>query len=119
MRYQRLLVLFALLATGARAQWLNYPTPGTPRTKDGKPNLSAKTPRLAGKPDLGERVGALAMSLLPGLGAIYGDHLRTATPVSEAPIMEVLAHAHRVLHAEIRDGRALVEGDRHDQTIRG
>jgi hypothetical protein len=52
MRYQRLLVLFALLATGARAQWLNYPTPGTPRTKDGKPNLSAKTPRLAGKPDL-------------------------------------------------------------------
>jgi hypothetical protein len=52
MRYQRLLVLFALLATGARAQWLNYPTPGTPRTKDGKPNLSAKTPRLAGRPDL-------------------------------------------------------------------
>ena len=52
MRYQRLLVLFALLATGARAQWLNYPTPGTPRTKDGKANLSAKTPRLAGKPDL-------------------------------------------------------------------
>jgi hypothetical protein len=52
MRYQRLLVLFALLATCARAQWLNYPTPGTPRTKDGKPNLSAKTPRLAGRPDL-------------------------------------------------------------------
>ena len=52
MRYQRLFVLFALLATGAQAQWLNYPTPGTPRTKDGKPNLSAKTPRLAGKPDL-------------------------------------------------------------------
>ena len=51
MRY-RLFVLFALLATGARAQWLNYPTPGTPRTKDGKPDLSAKTPRLAGKPDL-------------------------------------------------------------------
>ena len=52
MRYRRLFVLCALLATGARAQWLNYPTPGTPRTKDGKPNLSAKTPRLAGKPDL-------------------------------------------------------------------
>ncbi len=72
--------------------------------------LSDALDALAGKPDLGERVGALAMSLLPGLGAIYGDHLRTATPVSEAPIMEVLAHAHRVLHAEIRDGRALVEG---------
>ena len=37
----------------AHGQWLNYPTPGTPRTPDGKPNLSAKTPRASnGKPDL-------------------------------------------------------------------
>ena len=37
----------------ARAQWLNYPTPGTPRTRDGKPNLSAPSPRASnGKPDL-------------------------------------------------------------------
>jgi hypothetical protein len=35
------------------AQWLNYPTPGIPRTRDGKPNLSAPAPRAAnGKPDL-------------------------------------------------------------------
>src|SRR5437764_10489624 len=35
------------------AQWLHYPTPGTPRTKDGKPNLSAPAPRSRdGKPDL-------------------------------------------------------------------
>jgi len=35
------------------AQWLRYPTPGIPRTADGKPNLSAPTPRTAeGKPDL-------------------------------------------------------------------
>ena len=53
MRHPRLLVLFALLSTGAHAQWLNYPTPGTPRTRDGKPNLSAPTPRAGdGKPDL-------------------------------------------------------------------
>src|SRR6202790_4656952 len=45
-----LLFFAAMLATDA--QWLNYPTPGTPRTKDGKPTLSAKTPRLAGKPDI-------------------------------------------------------------------
>jgi hypothetical protein len=33
-------------------QWLKYPTPGTPRTKDGKPNLSAPAPRTReGKPD--------------------------------------------------------------------
>jgi hypothetical protein len=50
---QRLLVMTALLATGAPAQWLNFPTPGIPRTRDGKPNLSAKPPRMAnGKPDL-------------------------------------------------------------------
>ena len=35
------------------AQWFNHPTPGLPRTADGKPNLSAPTPRTAdGKPDL-------------------------------------------------------------------
>ncbi len=44
-----------LLASGsvASAQWLNYPTPGTPRTPDGKPDLTAPAPRAAnGKPDL-------------------------------------------------------------------
>jgi hypothetical protein len=34
-------------------QWLHQPTPGIPRTPDGKPNLSAPAPRTAdGKPDL-------------------------------------------------------------------
>jgi hypothetical protein len=37
----------------ASAQWLNYPAPGTPRTREGKPNLSARAPRASnGKPDL-------------------------------------------------------------------
>jgi len=41
------------LVSPAAAQWLDYPTPGIPRTADGKPNLSAPTPRSAdGKPDL-------------------------------------------------------------------
>jgi hypothetical protein len=34
------------------AQWLNYPDARTPRTKDGKPNLTAHAPRMNGKPDL-------------------------------------------------------------------
>src|ERR1700739_936188 len=35
------------------AQWIHYPTPGIPRTADGKPNLSAPAPKTAdGKPDL-------------------------------------------------------------------
>jgi len=46
-----------LIALAARppvhAQWLNHPTPGLPRTPDGRPNLSAPAPRGAGKrPDL-------------------------------------------------------------------
>ena len=37
----------------AHAQWINHPAQGIPRTKDGKPNLSAPTPRgTGGKPDL-------------------------------------------------------------------
>ena len=34
------------------AQWLKYPTAGVPRSRDGKPNLTAPTPRTReGKPD--------------------------------------------------------------------
>ncbi len=46
------IALAAALAIPAAAQWLSYPTARVPRTKDGKPNLSAPTPRMAdGKPD--------------------------------------------------------------------
>ena len=46
-------MLCAGAAATAHAQWVNHPAPGIPRTKDGKPNLSAPTPRGAnGKPDL-------------------------------------------------------------------
>lgn len=49
----RFIVLFALFSSSTFAQWLNYSVPGTPRTRDGKPNLSAPAPRaLDGKPDL-------------------------------------------------------------------
>jgi hypothetical protein len=45
--------LSGILSLPAAAQWLDYPTPGIPRTADGKPNLSAPAPRTAdGKPDL-------------------------------------------------------------------
>jgi hypothetical protein len=51
-----IILAFAAVATlpcVAQAQWLNYPSPGVPRTADGKPNLAAPTPRAAdGKPDL-------------------------------------------------------------------
>jgi hypothetical protein len=46
--------LLILLATSVSlsAQWLHYPTPGIPRTPDGKPNFSATAPKTPdGKPD--------------------------------------------------------------------
>jgi len=36
------------LATPLAAQWINYPAPGVPRTRDGKPNLAAHAPHLPG-----------------------------------------------------------------------
>ena len=70
--------------TSANAQWLNYPAPGTPLTRDGKPNLAAKTPRARnGKADLsgvwqiepapaGE-MERLYPGLSSGVGGVDGD----------------------------------------------
>jgi hypothetical protein len=46
-------IVLSLTASSAAAQWIQLPTPGIPRTPDGKPNLTAPTPRTRdGKPDL-------------------------------------------------------------------
>src|SRR5437879_1100475 len=53
--HRSMLAFLALLSAcvSLSAQWLRHPTPGIPRTRDGKPNLSAPAPRTAdGKPDL-------------------------------------------------------------------
>jgi hypothetical protein len=63
-----------LIAATATAQWLTFPTPGVPRTPDGKPNLSAPAPRSAdGKPDFSGvwspkfgYTGNIAKDLKPG-----------------------------------------------------
>src|SRR5262245_43654873 len=45
-------IFTAAMATAISAQWPAYPTPGVPRTADGKPNLEAPAPRTAdGKVD--------------------------------------------------------------------
>jgi len=74
----------ALIFTGAlvcaHAQWLNYPTPGTPRTRDGKPNLSAKAPGASnGKPDLS---GVWQTELSPPgeIEGLFGDVFKYAVP---------------------------------------
>ena len=43
-RFASAAALFLLPVTLC-AQWLNLPTPGIPRTADGKPNLTAAAPR--------------------------------------------------------------------------
>ena len=48
LRTSALLLLAAACASGQ----LTYPDSRIPRTKDGKPNLTAPAPRLHGKPDL-------------------------------------------------------------------
>ena len=55
MKHVLLVLTVAVLATASTgAQWLRIPTPGIPRTPDGKPNLAAPAPRTPeGRPVLG------------------------------------------------------------------
>ena len=100
-------VLWILCCTGIlSAQWIDYRTPGLPRTADGRPNLTAPTPRTADKkPDLsgvwhptlpprqvpeshpGEPtfmnivnflVPGSSIEMLPAANALYQEHLRVA-----------------------------------------
>jgi hypothetical protein len=49
----RTAALLLTFTAAASAQWIKYPTPGMPRTPDGKPNLTAPAPRTSdGHPDL-------------------------------------------------------------------
>src|SRR5690242_20053473 len=41
------LIVLVLIGVDLSAQWVKYPTPGTPRTRDGKADLAAPTPRAS------------------------------------------------------------------------
>jgi hypothetical protein len=46
-------IVLCIMVAPVTAQWLHHPTPGIPRSADGKPNLMAPAPRTPdGKPDL-------------------------------------------------------------------
>jgi hypothetical protein len=85
---KRLIITLMLIAASAPlgAQWLSYPTPGLPRTPDGKPNLTAPEPRTAdGKPDLSglwrlngfgysfNIFGAQKVEMLPWAQAVFAE----------------------------------------------
>ena len=60
-----------LLAIPLCAQWPDFPTPGIPRTADGKPNLNAPAPRTPeGKPDFS---GLWRPDIRPGPTPYYLD----------------------------------------------
>jgi hypothetical protein len=104
-------------SVAAFAQWIEYPTPGIPRTADGKPNLAAPVPKAPdGKPDLSglwqrapginqRRAAGLAMGpnledfmrpgekippLLPAAEALYQQ--RRANFMADRPSARCLPH---------------------------
>jgi hypothetical protein len=72
--------------------------------------LAAGLDALAAVSDARVGLAALVETVLPRLQAIYGVHRQTASPVSEASVLEVLTGAVGDLAAEISGGRALLEG---------
>src|SRR6185295_12319074 len=51
MRAMHRALIFFVAAMLSSGQWINEPARGVPRTRDGRPNLSAPAPRTGGKPD--------------------------------------------------------------------
>ena len=85
---QQLLLSFVLVSIGAQAQWLNFPTPGTPRTRDGKPNLNAPAPRTPdGKPDL-SGVWMHEITSVAEMRRLYGASIDERVKV-DVPGMEI------------------------------
>ena len=78
-------IVFALTNL-CQAQWIKHPTPGIPRTSDGKPNLAAPAPRTSdGKPDLSGLWQAEPSSIPEIISAIPPDILRQLAAPGNAP----------------------------------
>src|SRR4029434_8044569 len=85
MRKALVVVLLTLCGHAVSAQWVKYPTPGTPRTADGKPNLAAPTPRAPnGKPDL-SGVWHVQPTSLEEMKRLFGNDIDTI----QVPGMEI------------------------------
>ena len=82
-------LILSLMTVPLGAQWLHHPTPGVPRTADGKPNLAAPAPRTRdGMPDLS---GTWRMNGLGYSFNIFGNHPVDMLPWAESLYAERLA----------------------------
>jgi hypothetical protein len=72
------------------------------------PELAVALDGLGGDGSARVDLAALVEVVLPGLVQAYERHLATASPVSEAPVMELLVEARRAGLGEIESGRTVV-----------
>src|SRR2546429_8938464 len=89
---KRTIVMLFALMMGAplTAQWLKHPSPGIPRTADGKPNLTAPAPRTDdGKPD---ESGTCQIDFLADALNIIGDKCPDRVPLAQALYKERAAN---------------------------
>jgi hypothetical protein len=78
----------AFVSGVSAAQWLNYKTPGVPRTRDGKPRLNAPAPRTVdGHPDL-TGVWMHELNSVDEIRRLFGPVIDDAVKV-DAPGMEI------------------------------
>ena len=84
----RLLLGLAVTSAGLYAQWLSFPEPGTPRTRDGKPDLAAAAHRTKeGKPDL-SGVWMHELTSVAEMKRLFGQRIDEAVKV-DVPGMEI------------------------------
>jgi hypothetical protein len=81
-------LLTLALSSAAHAQWLNFREPGVPRTRDGKVDLTARSPKdPSGKPDL-SGVWMHETTTVAEMRRLYGSAIDEAIKV-DAPGMEI------------------------------
>ena len=116
-----LVVTLLSVVSPVQAQWLKYPTPGTPRLPDGKPNLSAPVPRAAGgRPDLTGVWEVLGDLVMPTDGRIRSKYVYNIGVDLPGELLQVLADCIHLtaLLGEVEDrpgvghGRAVLAGHR-------